>query len=182
MRYKNLHLDEERLNTLEGSMSNDQIVSRLWMSKKLKETKLPINRCVVLGSWYGILPYVLNKYNNIDEIVAIDSEPGCVNVSQELNPTIRHIVKDCNKLKYNGADCVINPSINNIEGIDWYNNIPKGTLCLFQTEDVELGKGCPKNLQELKEKYPLREYLYEGKMRTKDSEGKFTRTMVIGYK
>lgn len=180
--YQNLQIDEASMDTLEGSMSNDQIISRLWMSKKLKETKLPIKRCVVLGSWYGILPYVLNKYNDIDEIVAIDSDPGCVEVSKELNPTIRHIVKDCNKLKYSGADCVINPSINNIEGTDWYNNISKDTLCLFQTEDIELGENCPKDLNELNRKYPLSKYLYKGTLPSQDKDGEFTRTMVIGYK
>lgn len=175
-------LNEERPNTFEGSMSDDQIISRLWMAKRLNDINIPIKKCAVLGSWYGILPYILNRNNNIDDIVAIDNEPGCVKVSEKLNPDMRHIVKDCNDLKYTGADCVINPSVNNIEGTKWYDNIPKGKLCLFQTENVELGKGCPKDLTEMKKKYPLSKYLYEGTLRTKDSEGKFIRSMVIGYK
>ncbi len=175
-------LNEERPNTFEGSVSDDQIISRLWMAKRLKDTNIPIKKCAVLGSWYGILPYILNRNNNIDDIVAIDNEPGCVKVSEKLNPNMRHVVKDCNDLKYTGADCVINPSVNNIEGTKWYDNIPKGKLCLFQTENVELGKGCPKDLNGMKNKYPLSKYLYEGTLRTKDSEGKFVRSMVIGYK
>lgn len=179
---KMAQLIEERPDTLTGSMSDDQILSRLWMSMCLKDTGIPIKRCVVLGSWYGVLLYVLNKYNDIHEIVAVDSEPGCVKISEKINPDIRHIVKDCNKLKYTGADCVINPSINNIEGTDWYDNIPDGTLCLFQTENVELSDNCPRNLDEMKNKYPLSKYLYTGTLPTQDQDGKIIRSMVIGYK
>lgn len=175
-------LNEASPDSFEGSMSDEQIISRLWMAKRLKDTNIPIKRCAVLGSWYGVLPYVLTRNNDIEELVAIDSEPGCVEVSQNLNPNIRHVVKDCNDLKYSGADCIINPSVNNIEGTKWYDNIPKGKLCLFQTEDIELGQDCPKNLSEMKQKYPLSKYLYEGTLRSVDRDGEFIRTMVIGYK
>jgi len=175
-------LNEASPDSFQGSMSDDQIISRLWMAKRLKNTNIPIKKCAVLGSWYGILPYVLNRNNNIEELVAIDSEPGCVEVSKELNPNIKHIVKDCNELKYTGADCVINPSVNNIEGTKWYDNIPKGKLCLFQTEDIENSEGCPKTLDEMKKKFPLTKYLYQGTLNTTDKDGDFTRSMVIGYK
>ena len=175
-------LNEASPDSFEGSMSDEQIISRLWMAKRLKDTNIPIKHCAVLGSWYGVLPYILSRNNNIEKIIAIDNEPGCVEVSKELNPNIKHIVKDCNELKYSGADCIINPSVNNIEGTKWYDNIPKGKLCLFQTEDIELEDDCPKNLNEMKRKYPLTKYLYEGTLRSKDRDGEFTRTMVIGYK
>lgn len=150
------------------------------MSNELKKVAQP-KSIAVLGSWYGVLPYVLNKYNDADKIYAIDILDDCLNVSKKYNPTVKHINKDCNKLKYK-TDCVINPSVNNIEGDRWYKNIPEGTLCLFQTEDIELGKGCPKDIQSMKLKYPLTKYLYEGTMKSIDKDGKLTRSMVIGYK
>jgi hypothetical protein len=176
------HINEQSPESFEGSMSDEQIISRLWMSRRLKDTAIPIKNCAVLGSWYGILPYVLSRNNDIENIVAIDSEPGCVDVSKKLNPGIKHVVKDCNKLKYTGADCVVNPSINNIGQTQWYNNIPQGCLCLFQTENIANAPDTPRDLAELKQQYPLKEYLYEGTLKCKDRDGEFMRSMVIGYK
>lgn len=172
--------NEASPDTFQGSISKDQLLSRLWMSEELGKVAQP-KSVAVLGSWYGVLPYVLNKYNNVDKIYAIDILDDCLNVSKKLNPTVKHINQDCNKLKYN-VDCVINPSVNNIEGSKWYNNIPKGTLCLFQTENIELGKDCPYDLESLKSKYPLSKYVYEGSAKSKDRGGELIRSMVIGYK
>ena len=175
-----MQTNEASPDTFKGSISKDQLLSRLWMSKELEKVAQP-KSAAVLGSWYGVLPYVLKKYNNIDKIYAIDKLDDCLNVSKKINPSVKHINADCNKLKYK-TDCVINPSINNIEGDRWYKNIPEGTLCLFQTEDIELGDGCPHDLQSMKEKYPLSKYLYEGSIKSSDKDGELTRSMVIGYK
>jgi hypothetical protein len=172
--------NEASPDSFRGSISKDQLLSRLWMSEKLSKVAQP-KSIAVLGSWYGVLPYVLNKYNNTDKIYAIDILDDCLNVSKKLNPNVKHINHDCNKLKYN-VDCVINPSINNIEGDKWYKNIPDGTLCLFQTEDIEVAKNCPNDLKSLKAKYPLSKYLYAGRLNSSDKDGKLTRSMVIGYK
>jgi hypothetical protein len=176
------YLKEESPESFNGSMSDDQILSRLWMSKKLAETKVPIKSVAVLGSWYGILPYVLTRNNKIDKIHAVDLLNDALTVSKKLNPNTKHYCADANKLKYDNVDCVVNPSINNIVGNDWYNNIPKGKLCLFQTENVAVEKGCPQNLQELIKKYPLKEYLYQGTLKSSDKDGKLLRSMTIGYK
>lgn len=173
--------NEASPDNFRGSISKDQLLSRLWMSEILSKVAKP-KSAAVLGSWYGVLPYVLKKYNAIDDIYAIDVLDDCLRVSKKINPSVHHINRDCNKIKYNNVDCVINPSINNIEGSGWYNNIPKGKLCLFQTEDIEVAKDCPKDLQSLKEKYPLSKYLYSGTLNSKDKDGEFTRSMVIGYK
>lgn len=176
------YLTEESPDTYEGSMSEDQILSRLWMSKRLKEVSDDINSAVVLGSWYGVLPYILKRNNNIKEITAIDNEPGCIKVSEEINPDVRHIIEDCNKTDLRSYDCVINPSVNNIKGDEWYENIQPKTLCLFQTEDVSVEKGCPKNIDELKAKYPLSNIKYEGVLQSEDRDGSVLRSMIIGHK
>lgn len=176
------NITEESPDSLKGSISDDQIISRLWMAKHLKETNIPIDRCVILGSWYGVLPYVLNRDLDIGEMVAVDTEEGCLEVSKKINPTVRHIHRDCNELSYKGADCVINPSVNNIKGTKWFKNIPIGCLVLLQTEDIALEKGCPSDIFGMKQKFPLREYLYEGILHSQDKDGKFKRSMVIGVK
>jgi hypothetical protein len=173
--------NEASQDSLAGSVSKEQLLSRMWMASQLRKHAKP-KSAAVLGSWYGVLPNILKKYNKIDDIYAIDTLGDCLCVSKKLNPTVKHLQKDCNKVKYDNVDCVINPSINNIEGDEWYHNIPNGKLCLFQTEDIELGNGCPSDLESMKEKYPLSKYLYSGKLPSKDKDGQFTRSMVIGYK
>jgi len=173
--------NEASPDNFEGSLSRDQLISRLWMSQELNKVAHP-KSAVVLGSWYGLLPYVLKKFNKIDKIYAVDILPDVLKVSKKLNPDIKHINKDCNLLKYNNVDCIINPSVNNIEGDRWYNNIPKGKLCLFQTENIEQSINCPGTLSEMKEKYPLSKYLYSESVISNDKDGKLVRSMVIGYK
>lgn len=169
-------------DTFNGSFNNEQLLSRIWMARRLNDTGLPIKSCAVLGSWYGLLPYVLRKVNRIPHIVAVDSDENYINHSKKFIPHIPHVHKDCNNLYYKNVDCVVNPSINNIVGDKWYHNIPEGKLCLFQTEDIECEDGCPKTLEELKQKYKLSKYLYEGKLNCHDKDGQFTRSMIIGIK
>lgn len=173
--------NEASPDTFQGSLSRDQLASRLWMSQELKKVGTP-KSAAILGSWYGLLPFILQKFNGIDKIYAIDVIPGVLKVSKKINPNVIHINKDANRLTYDNVDCIINPSVNNIEGSDWYNNIPKGKLCLFQTENIELGNDCPADLKSMKEKYPLSKYLYSDSAKSKDKDGKLIRSMVIGYK
>jgi hypothetical protein len=173
--------NEASPDSLQGSMSKDQLLSRLWMANELRKVAKP-KSAAVLGSWYGILPFMLTHMNSVKNVYAIDIEPECLKVSKKFNPTVKHISKDCNKIPYDKVDCVINPSINNIEGRDWYDNIPKGKLCLFQTENIELGNNCPGTLEDMKKTYPLDKYIYTDTVKSKDKDGDVIRSMVIGYK
>ena len=176
-----LNVTEASPDNYEGSMSRDQILSRIWMARKLKDHAEP-QHAIVLGSWYGILPHVLKRFKVAKKVSAIDNEPGCLKVSQRINPSVKHILTDCNLMEYKDYDCILNPSVNNIEGRGWYDNIPEGKLCLFQTENIELGNGCPADLDSMKHMYPLRQYLYEKSVRSLDKDGQLIRSMVLGYK
>lgn len=177
-----MRVNEASPDTFEGSLSDDQLISRLWMARRLNDTGIPVKNCIVLGSWYGLVPYILRKINRIPTIVAIDENQKYIDASKKLNPHIKHFCKDVNDMHYHGADCIVNPSINNITGTKWYGNIPMGKLCLFQTEDIEVEEDCPSNLEELKTKFPLTKYLYEGTLSCKDKDGPYTRSMIIGIK
>lgn len=175
-------INEASPNNYLGSVSNEQLLSRVWMSRKLRDTNITIKNCIVLGSWYGILPFVLNRLNNIPKIYANDIDSKCIETSKKINPTIKHIIGDCNQLKYKNIDCVINPSVNNIIDKGWFESIPKGTLCLLQTEDIEVEHGCPSNNNEMMKQYPLSKILYKGKLNSTDDVEDFTRYMIIGIK
>lgn len=176
------YLKEESPDTFEGSMSDDQIISRLWMSKRLKEADDSINNAIVIGSWYGVLPYILKRNNNIKNLTANDNVPGCIKVSKKLNPDIKHVMSDCNDINMGNYDCIINPSVNNIIGNKWFDTIKPKTLMLLQTEDISVEQGCPKNVNEMKQKYPISTILYEGMLQCSDRDGDFTRSMIIGHK
>jgi len=177
-----MRVNEASPDTFEGSLNDDQLISRLWMAKRLNDTGIPVKKCVVLGSWYGLVPYILRKINRIPTIVAIDNDQKYLDKSMKLNPHIEHICSNVDDIEYSDYQCIVNPSINNITGDKWYINIPEGKLCLFQTEDIEVEKHCPSNLQGLKTKFPLSKYLYEGTLSCKDKDGPYTRSMIIGYK
>jgi hypothetical protein len=175
-------INEASPNNFSGSVSPEQLRSRVWISDCLRHIDRDINSCIVLGSWYGILPYVLKKYNKIPRIIANDIDKHCIEVSKKLNPTIKHIHGDCNQLHYKKPiDCVINPSVNNIVDRGWFECIPKGTLCLLQTENIETEKGCPSNLSELQSKYPLNKVLLKDTLKCGDNE-QFKRSLIIGTK
>jgi hypothetical protein len=174
-------LREESPDTLEGSLCDEQIMSRLWMAKKLKEVSGPIKSCIVLGSWYGLLPYILARNNKIKTIFAIDNNPECIEISKRFNPEVKHFCRDCNDV-YLGTDCIINPSINNISDRHWFKQLDKDKLCLLQTESIAVSDGCPDDLKSLKKMYPLRKVLYEGILECSDTDGTFVRSMVIGRK
>jgi hypothetical protein len=176
-------INEASPNNFVGSVSPEQLRSRVWISDCLKHIDRPINNCIVLGSWYGILPYVLKKYNKIPKIIANDIDKHCIEISKKLNPTIKHIHGDCNQLHYKKPiDCVINPSVNNIVDRGWFERIPKGTLCLLQTENIETEKGCPSNLNEMLTIYPLNSIMAKKQLNCKDTNEKFIRSLVIGIK
>ena len=174
-------INEASPNTFLGSISNDMLASRVWMSRRLRDTKIPIKSCLVLGSWYGILPLVLKRLNKIPNIYANDIDRNCIEISKKINPTIKHITGDCNRLKYKNIDCVINPSTNDIINKGWFESIPEDTLCLFHIGDG-ITRGCPNNLNELKQMYPLKEILIEDILPSLDNEGKYNRFLIIGRK
>lgn len=174
-------LSEESEDTLQGSLNDEQIISRLWMAKRLKEVAGPIKSCTVLGSWYGLLPYILHRNNKIKTIFAIDKDPHYIEMSKKYNPNIKHFCRDCNDV-YLGTDCIINPSINNIPNRNWFEQLEKDKLCLLQTESIAVSDGCPDDLQSMKKMYPLRKVLYEGILECNDKDGTFVRSMIIGRK
>jgi len=174
-------LSEESEDTLLGSICDEQIISRLWMAKRLKEVAGPIKSCIVLGSWYGLLPYILTRHNKIKEIFAVDTDPHCLDMSKGFNPKVKHFCQDCNDV-YLGTDCIINPSVNNIPNRKWFKQLDKDKLCLLQTESIAVSDGCPDDLKSMKKMYPLRKVLYEGILECNDKDGTFVRSMIIGRK
>ena len=89
---------------------------------------------------------------------------------------------DANQVDYKGDQIlVINTSTNDIEGRDWLNNIPRGSIVVLQGRDhQELSNGI-ETIDSFDRAYPLSETLYLGSIVVEDHEGyNYLRFMKIG--
>ena len=92
--------------------------------------------------------------------------------------------KDANDLDYRqlGMDgAVINTSLTDMDGQDWFRHIPDGTLVAMQARDHDPGYQFH-STDDILKKFPLSQVLYQGSLKLQDPETHYTRFMVIGRK
>jgi hypothetical protein len=93
-----------------------------------------------------------------------------------LADRIEPMVKDANTLDYRQLDkdgLVINSSCHDMEDQGWFDHIPDGVMVALQTrDDVD----C-----DLRD-YKLDEILYQGSIKLRDPETRYTSRLVIGRK
>ena len=177
--------------SLEGSFTPDLVFSKLWVMRELANISPDIGTMYILGSWYGNLALLVTRYPmiQVDQMINVETDPEFLSTSQDiLNQAGAHNVEymqaDANTLDYRqlGRDgAVVNTSLNDIKGTDWFENIPKGTLVVMQARDqVENEQfSSPKDIEQ---KFPLDQVLYSGSLDLEDPETEYTRFMVIGRK
>ena len=99
---------------------------------------------------------------------------------------IEPMYKDANDLDYrllgpNGL--VINQSCTNIEGTDWFTNIPSGTMVAVTARNNDLDAVNQfESIYNLSEKYPLSKILYANKKEFQDPETQYDCYLLIGIK
>jgi hypothetical protein len=145
----------------------------------------------ILGSWFGNLSLLLTRFPQIqvDQMINVDTDPEFLKGSEDiLNNTgarnVEHMQADANQLDYRqlGTDgLVVNVSLNDIKGQDWFDRIPEGTLVAMQARDqVENEQfAAPEDIEQ---KFPLSQVLYSGSLDLEDPETEYTRFMIIGIK
>lgn len=176
------------------AFSSGQIKSKLWAAEKLEwcveeHDTGPLD-IYILGGWYSLLYFILKIRNNISikTCRSFDLDPSACSVANLINNTweteewaFRSFPKDINQLDYPlNVNCVINTITEHIKGKDWYDRIPNGTLCLFQSNDLEHKDHVNKvsSIEELQEKFPLSKIYYSGQKHIDT----YTRYMIIGKK
>jgi hypothetical protein len=95
-----------------------------------------------------------------------------------------YMLADANDLNYRqlGQDgVVINTSLTDMQGQAWFDHIPAGTLVVMQSRDHDPGNAAH-STQDIVDRYPLSEIIYDGKLELNDPETLYTRYMVIGIK
>lgn len=184
-------LEESSGYSLEGSFTPDLVFSKLWLIRELAKISPEVSTIYVLGSWYGNLALLLHRYPQVqvDRVINVETNPEFLKGSQNLlNPAnvgnVEYMLKDSNELDYrklgrNGV--VVNTSLNDMEGTDWFENIPSGTLVAMQARDQVENEQFTE-LEDIEQKFPLSQVLYSDSLDLEDPETEYTRFMVIGIK
>jgi len=184
-------LSESSGYSLEGSFTPDLVFSKLWLIRELAKISPDISTMYILGSWYGNLALLLNRYPQVevDQIINVETDPEFLKGSKGiLDQTgvdnAEYMLADANTLDYRQLDnngAVVNTSLIDIKGTDWFENIPQGTLVVMQARD-QVDNEQFKTPEDIEQKFPLSQVLYSGKLDLEDPETEYTRFMVIGKK
>ena len=188
-----MRINEVSPNTLAGSFSDDLVISKIWLIKELASLKDSYDTIYVLGSWFGNLAMLMVARDlGFDRIINVDLDADALASSQAiieklgLDDRISNLLADANELDYGdlGDDgLIVNTSCNNIQGSDWFDNIPTGTMVALQGRNNDPGaKVKQQQAADLSSTYPLSQILFEGEIGLEDDDGTYRRFMLIGIR
>lgn len=184
-------LDESSGYSLEGSFTRDLVFSKYWLIRELSKIQDAASTMYILGSWYGNLALFLTLYPQIqvNKIINVETDPKFLRTSKNILDqfsanNVEYMKKDANDLDYrqigsNGI--VVNTSLTDMKGKNWFNNIPLGTTVVLQARDNDPGEQFHSH-KDIQKKFPLSKVLYSGSLDLEDPETEYTRFMVIGVK
>ena len=184
-------LDESSGYSLEGSFTPDLVFSKLWLIIELAKIKPAVDTVYALGTGYGNLALLIDRSGKLRarKVINVETDPSFLKGSKELLSKhgvdrVEYMLKDANELDYRqlGRDgVVVNTSLTDMLGTDWFKNIPPGTLVAMQARDNDPGEQFS-SPEDIEKKFPLSEVLYSGSLDLEDPETEYTRFMVIGVK
>lgn len=187
-------LQEASPLTVAGSFMPGLMANKLWLCTELAKIKKDFTKIYVLGSWYGNISMVLNKldYFTFDQIVNVDKNPAWQRTGQQiskqlgLDHDVRSISQDANRLKYKDLDrdsLIISNSCNDIDGDQWFKNIPTGTLVALQgRNNLPAAAREFDSLEDFKKCFLISNIEFEGEREFSDPETDYQLFMIIGRK
>jgi hypothetical protein len=176
---------------LQGSFTHDLTTSKVWLLQQVGKLVDHVDTVYILGSWYGntSLYMILQPEFEYKKIINVEVDQGMLDQSAKMikhinGKNVQHMLTNANKLDYrqlgdNGL--VINTSLTDMPGHQWFDNIPDSTLVALQARDHDPNRQFHSTNDILK-LYPLNEVLYKGSINLTDPETNYTRYMVIGKK
>ena len=186
-----LPVNESSGYSLAGSFTHDLIKSKVWLLSELARIAPEVGTVYVLGSWYGNLGVLLalDPMIQYNRLINVETDQKFLQVSKRIHDRLgmsntEYMLKDANNLDYRqlGRDgVVINTSLTDMSGQAWFDNIPAGTLVVLQSRDNDPGNAAH-STQDIIDRFPLSEVIYDGKLELQDPETQYTRYMVIGVK
>jgi hypothetical protein len=185
------NLAESSGYSLAGSFTRDLIASKVWLLDQLARIAPQVGTIYVLGSWYGNLGVLLalDPVIKYKQLINVETNLSMLDTSQSIldhvgAKNVKYMLKDANDLDYQqlGDDgVVVNTSLTDMEGQTWFNNIPSDTLVAMQSRDHDPGNEAH-STQDIIDRFPLSEIVYDGELQLADPETEYTRYMVIGIK
>ena len=184
-------LEESSGYSLKGSFTHDLTTSKVWLIQELAKIKPSITTLYILGSWYGNLALymTLDPEVRVKKFINVETDQDMLDQSRRMMDhigasNVEYMFKDANDLDYRqlGMDgAVINTSLTDMDGQDWFRHIPDGTLVAMQARDHDPGYQFH-STDDILKKFPLSQVLYQGSLKLQDPETHYTRFMVIGRK
>ena len=185
------NLDESSGYSLQGSFTPDLVFSKYWLMKELAEIQPTISVAYILGAWYCNLALYFVKFQRpqIGRIINVETNPEFLKTGKKIinrhgANNVEYMLKDDNDVDYRqlrGNGAVINTSLTDMKGDQWFDNIPPGTLVALQARDHDPGRQFtgPDDIQRI---FPLSEVMYSGALNLQDPETAYSRFMTIGIK
>lgn len=182
-------LSESSGYSFAGSFTPDLVFSKFWLMSELNQIQPNISTAYILGSWYGNLALLMSRYGipKVDQFINVEPNKKFLRGSQRMLEladvnNVEYMAKDANNLDYRQLDSssvVINTSLTDMQGNDWFKNIPTGTLVALQARDHDPGRqfNSPTDIQT---EFPLSQLLYSGSLSLQDPETRYQRFMTIG--
>lgn len=190
------------MNLHKDAFSSGQITSKIWLAEELenavtyyKKRSLFVNplKIVIVGGWYATTNFILQCRGNLEilSVTSIDIDEDAVKNANLLNENwvwkywkFKSIVADANSFDYSAFDIVINTSIEHIDSKKWFDLIPEGKLCAFQSNDMDKDDHpCVyKSLKEFSDNFPLNDTVFKNEIGFVYPDWKFKRFMKIGIK
>ena len=177
--------------TLAGSFTHDLIKSKVWLLSELAQIAPQVGTIYVLGSWYGNLGVLLalDPIIKYKRLINVETDQKFLQVSKRIHNHLgmdntEYMLADANDLDYRqlGRDgVVVNTSLTDMPGQAWFDRIPSGTLVVMQSRDHDPGDAA-NSTQDITDRFPLSEIIYDGELQLADPETRYTRYMVIGIK
>jgi hypothetical protein len=184
-------LEESSGYSLEGSYTPDLVFSKLWLIRELGKITDQVDTMYVLGAWYSNLAMLLTVAPevDVDKIINVETNKEFLQVGKKMLDqrgvnNVEFMLADANDLNYQqltDRSAVVNTSLVDVPGTDWFNNIPSGTMVVLQARDHVEDKQF-RNPEDIQQTFPLDQVLYSGSLELQDPETEYTRFMVIGIK
>jgi hypothetical protein len=185
------NLEESSGYSLEGSYTPDLVFSKLWLIRELGKITDHVDVMYVLGAWYSNLAMLLTVAPevDVDKIINVETDKKFLQVGKKMFAqrginNVEFMLKDANDLNYQqltDRSAVVNTSLTDMQGTDWFTNIPAGTMVVMQARDHDSGQQF-RNPEDIQQKFPLDQVLYSGSLELEDPETEYSRFMVIGIK
>jgi len=181
------------------AFSSGQIASKIWLAKELEKIiereGNPALDILCLGGWYGITNFILQTRGNltINKFRSIDIDPAVETVADTINNLweweswrFKAVTGDANQFQYciDDFNLVINTSVEHIDSTAWFENIPKGSFIVLQSNDMkhEDHSHNHESLDDMVDDFPIDQLLYKGELEFNYPEWGFKRFMIIGIK